>query len=98
MFKVKQVMPASVSDTASCIEETLRSSLDQKGLKLDQRLVSSSKKVLLHKINFSPAKSTTSFQLENLRAKYTPLNPSKTQVLKEEDNGNSGSYFFIYKF
>ena len=79
-------MPASVAEASSYIEESLRSSLDKKKLSLDQKLVSSSKKVLLHKIDFQPAQSSSSFQLDTLRAKYTSLNPSKDKQGQAPDN------------
>ncbi|KAJ8038123.1 Ubiquitin carboxyl-terminal hydrolase 36 [Holothuria leucospilota] len=41
---------------------------------LDQLIVSSSKQVLLKKIEFHPAEQEISFCLQNLRSKYEPLN------------------------
>ncbi|XP_070579458.1 ubiquitin carboxyl-terminal hydrolase 36-like [Ptychodera flava] len=49
---------------------------------LDQQIASSSKQVLLHKIDFVPAKKSFSLNLDNLRSKYTPLNPSKKDAVK----------------
>jgi len=53
------------------------SSMLSRGLSLDKQLLSSSKKILLQKIEFQPAQRTSSlFPLLKLRAKYTPLNAS----------------------
>lgn len=63
-----QVMPSPVTNFSkdSLIANKLASDLDSK-------LVSSSKKVLLQKIEFKPA-SKSDEQYENLRKKYVPLN------------------------
>lgn len=63
-----QVMPSPVTNFSkdSLIANKLASDLDSK-------LVSSSKKVLLQKIEFKPA-SKPDEQYENLRKKYVPLN------------------------
>ncbi len=57
-----------------------------RGLDLDQHLVSSSKQVLLKKIDFQPAERDVSFQLQNLRVKYVPLNPAKKASSAEEES------------
>lgn len=49
-------------------------------LDLDQLIVSSSKQVLLKKIDFQPAEQEVSFCLQNLRGKYVPVNSSKERV------------------
>ena len=51
---------------------------------LDQHLVSSSKQVLLKKIDFQPAERDVSFQLQNLRVKYVPLNPQKKSAASKD--------------
>ena len=67
------------------------------GVDLDQHLVSSSKQVLLKTIDFQPAERDVSFQLQNLRVKYVPLNPGKSSGAAEESAGKSskqGLYFY----
>ncbi len=87
-------MPASSADSVSHIEGTLKASLHPDGRSLDKQLISSSRKVLLHKIDFQPARKSSTFQLDNLRAKYTPLNPSsqtkatEKSVLNGQSNGS----------
>ena len=86
-------MPASsgVGVVSSHIEGTLRASLGQchsSGETLDQKLVSSSKRILLHNIEFAPAESDSTYQLDLLRSKYTPLNASQA---KESSTGTSVS-------
>ena len=68
----------AAQDVVSHLNETLVSMLGQSnGITLDQRLVAASKKILLQKIEFEPARRTSSlFPLHALRAKYTPLNSS----------------------
>lgn len=83
-------MPASSSETVSHIEESLKSSLS-KGDSLDTKLVCSSKKILLHKIDFRPAERQSSFQLEQLRTKYTPLNSSDKSSDVEESKPHGQS-------
>ena len=72
-------MPASsgVGIVGGHIESSLRASLGGSNSSLDQKLVSSSKRVLLHNIDFEAAKNDSSFQLDSLRSKYKPLNSSK---------------------
>ena len=68
------------SEVVSHLNDALGSMLSQKnGISLDQRLVAASKKILLQKIEFEPARRTSSlFPLQSLRAKYTPLNAAST--------------------
>ena len=84
-------MPVRSSEGIVSVEGALRSSLgvDQNEPHLDQKLLSSSKRILLHKIEFKPAERHSSFPLDNLRAKYKPLNPSKKPTCKVEVNGLS---------
>lgn len=68
------------------------------GVDLDQHLVSSSKQVLLKTIDFQPAERDVSFQLQNLRVKYVPLNPGKSSKAEEESavkSSKEGSYVFF---
>ncbi|XP_077866857.1 ubiquitin carboxyl-terminal hydrolase 36-like, partial [Saccoglossus kowalevskii] len=51
---------------------------------LDQRIVSSSKQVLLCKIDFTPAEQSFSYSLSNLRTKYVSLNPKKSNLTEGE--------------
>jgi hypothetical protein len=70
-------MPHSAREALLPIQESLQSSLAKGAApsSLDQRLVSNSKQILMHKIQFRLAeKATHSYQLDSLRAKYTPLN------------------------
>lgn len=69
-------MPANSADNIVHIEETLKSSLSNKGT-IDRQIVSSSKKILLSNIGFQPAGQPYTLQQESLRAKYIPLNSSK---------------------
>jgi len=70
----------ATQDVVSHINEALGSMLGQmNSISLDERLVAASKKILLQKIEFEPARRTSSlFPLHKLRAKYTPLNASST--------------------
>ena len=70
------------SDVMSHLNDALGSMLGQtNGISLDQRLVAASKKILLQKIEFEPARRTSSlFPLHSLRAKYTPLNATSTET------------------
>jgi hypothetical protein len=69
-------MPANSADNIVHIEETLRSSLGNKG-GIDRQIVSSSKTILLSNIDFQPAGQPYNLQQETLRAKYIPLNSTK---------------------
>jgi len=70
------MMEKSSHSLMSHIDDAL-SSLLSRGLSLDKQLISASKKILLHKIEFQPAQRTSSLcPLLKLRAKYTPLNTS----------------------
>ncbi|KAL3876474.1 hypothetical protein ACJMK2_034317 [Sinanodonta woodiana] len=71
-------MPASASDSLGRLEETLKASISrgQSG-SLDDHLYIHTKKVLLHEIAFTPAAKHYSLQIDNLRSKYIPLNPSQ---------------------
>ncbi|XP_050394130.1 ubiquitin carboxyl-terminal hydrolase 36 [Patella vulgata] len=83
-------MPASASDNIVGLQETLRANLAGDGL--DENLVSSAKKVLLHQIDFKLAEKPHSLQIDSLRTKYIPLNPSKsygeTSIAEKTVNGN----------
>ena len=69
-------MPVTGSSvTASHLEDALQSMLGNP-ISLDQKLVSASKKILLQKIEFEPARKTSKFVLKTLRSKYTSLNAS----------------------
>lgn len=71
-------MPASALENIdSAIDETLKASLIT-GNGIDKQLVSSAKRVLLHKVDFHPADRPYSLQIDSLRSKYIPLNPSQT--------------------
>ena len=70
-------MPASSSESVTAVEASLKASLGGKD-SLDQQLAASSTKVLLHKIDFTPAQKSCSFQPESIKAKYVLLNPQKT--------------------
>lgn len=78
-------MPASFSDNICQIEETLKSSLGgNKAGDLDSDISSSSKRILLTQIVFKPAEKPYSLQIDSLRKKYIPLNPS--QDIKPSEN------------
>ncbi|OWF47819.1 ubiquitin carboxyl-terminal hydrolase 36-like [Mizuhopecten yessoensis] len=79
-------MPASSSENIGQIEESLKSSLAGEE-SLDSQLLSSSKQVLLHKIDFKPAEKPYSLQVDSLRAKYIPLNQFKKY--STEQNGSN---------
>ncbi|XP_033734975.1 ubiquitin carboxyl-terminal hydrolase 36-like [Pecten maximus] len=79
-------MPASSSENIGQIEETLKSSLVGEE-SLDCQILSSSKQVLLHKIDFKPAEKPYSLQVDSLRAKYIPLNQFKKY--STEQNGSN---------
>ena len=88
-------MPASsgVGVMSGHIESSLRASLgggSQGASSIDQKLVSSAKRVLLHNIDFEQAQSDSSFQLDSLRTKYKPLNPSKPPGENATNGGSSG--------
>ncbi|XP_064637995.1 ubiquitin carboxyl-terminal hydrolase 36-like isoform X2 [Lineus longissimus] len=68
-------MPASSSDSVTPVEASLRASLGGKD-SLDQQLAASSTKVLLQKIDFTPAQKSCSFEPDRIKAKYVLLNPS----------------------
>ena len=89
-------MPASVTDASSFIEESLRSSIVKNQSHIDQKVISSSKKVLLHNIDFQPAQSSSSFQLDTLKAKYTTLNPSAKKAEKSQNERVAGKVNFHY--
>lgn len=82
-------MPASSSDHLEQIEETLRISLTCTE-DIDQQLLSASKRVLLHKIDFKPAEKPHTLQVETLRAKYVALNPSKS-LNKRQPSGRENA-------
>lgn len=77
-------MPASSSDNIYQIEETLKSSLSGGG-DLDSDITSSSKRILLTQIVFKPAEKPYSLQIDSLRKKYIPLNPSQNN----QDRGDA---------
>lgn len=78
-------MPASSSDNIYQIEETLKSSLGRGGRDLDSDISSSSKRILLTQVVFKPAEKPYSLQIDSLRKKYIPLNPSSNN--KDVKNG-----------
>jgi hypothetical protein len=91
-------MPGSetaVQDVVSHLNETLVSLLGQSnGITLDQRLVAASKKILMQKIEFEPARRTSSlFPLHALRTKYTPLNASHADKSCENSHALSKPWF-----
>ncbi|XP_041474537.1 ubiquitin carboxyl-terminal hydrolase 36-like [Lytechinus variegatus] len=57
---------------------------------LDKHLVSSSKQVLLKNVDFQPAQKDISFRLQNLRGKYVPLNPAKSNSQSEGSKKSQG--------
>ena len=69
-------MPANSADNIVHIEETLKSSLKNRGT-IDSQIVSSSKRILLSHIGFQPAGQPYALQQETLKAKYIPLNSLK---------------------
>ena len=89
LFTAKFAMPANSTEAVADIEESLKSSLQQvTAQSLDARLASSSKKILLHKIDFQPSEKSCSVQFDQLRAKYPPLNPSTAGQRKEKCTAN----------
>lgn len=89
-------MPASSTENCSYIEETLRSSIAGKK-SIDNQLLSSSKRILLNKIEFKAAEKPYSLQIDSLRSKYIPLNPSKdynqSNSAESNDTSNKGKYY-----
>lgn len=82
-------MPASsgVGIVSGPIETTLRASLGGgSSSDLDQRLISSSKRVLLHNIDFQKAENDSSYQLEALRSKYKSLNAGRNDTATGSEN------------
>ena len=88
-------MPASSSENFVHIEETLKSSLSGAHKKVDSQIVSSAKRVLLNKIDFKPAQKAYSLQIDSLRSKYIPLNPSHTKLSEDHESSTSSSKFFL---
>lgn len=90
-------MPASSSDNIYQIEETLKSSLSGGG-DLDSDITSSSKRILLTQIVFKPAEKPYSLQIDSLRKKYIPLNPSQNNQDRGDAEHNKGQYIMEAKF
>lgn len=85
-------MPAHSTKGLLQIEDTLQASLGKGQHKdasaISDRLISASKRILLQRVEFQPAAVSSSAQLEKLRAKYAPLNPSTTSM--EQDKAKEG--------
>lgn len=90
-------MPASSSDNIYQIEETLQSSLSGGG-DLDSDITSSSKRILLTQIVFKPAEKPYSLQIDSLRKKYIPLNPSQNNQDRGDAEHKKGQYIMEAKF
>lgn len=71
-------MPASTADPVTAV---LRTVLSNEAIEnpLDKQLAGSTKKVLLHKIEFEPAGTYQSTILEKLRSKYIVLKTPEVQ-------------------
>ena len=96
-------MPANQTDTASFLEGTLKASLkggSESSTSLNQHLSATAKSVLLEKIDFTPAERSSSYHIQDLRTKYTPLNPSRSpdegSNVQINNICNKGRQKFVY--
>ena len=98
-------MPASSTECVShLVGETLTASFAASGFgnrapfnssrptcDLQQKLASASKRILMKKIEFASGSKQSSFQLDNLRAKLTPLNSPTADATNCYKNSNNAS-------